>query len=99
MITNRFVSELWSARRPCPILRADWECRFAVNCGQTRSGTVISAAPSTSDVLERHQAAVLLAWALSSGRRGRRFKSGHPDQKSRLDGLTAHAAAGPLTAV
>jgi len=31
-------------------------------------------------VLERRQAVVLLAWALSSGRRGRRFKSGHPDQ-------------------
>jgi hypothetical protein len=37
-----------------------------------------------SDVQQRHQAAALLARALSSGRRGRRFKSGHPDQ------LTGH---------
>jgi Phosphotransferase enzyme family len=34
--------------------------------------------------------------AASSGRRGRRFKSGHPDQKYQVDGLTARVAAGPL---
>jgi hypothetical protein len=38
------------------------------------------AVPSATDVLERHQAAALLDCVLSSGRRGRRFKSGHPDQ-------------------
>jgi len=36
---------------------------------------------SGADVRQRPQGAVLFASALSSGRRGRRFKSGHPDQK------------------
>ena len=61
MITNRFVSGRGLLGELCPILGADWEWRFAVSCGQTRSGTVITAVPSTSDVLERHQAAVSLA--------------------------------------
>jgi hypothetical protein len=52
MTTNRFVSELWSARRTVSIPGADWEWRFAVNCGQTRSGVMIAAAPNTSDVLD-----------------------------------------------
>ena len=76
MIINRFVSRL------CPILEADWEWRSAASCGQMRSGAAIVAAPSASDVLERHQAAALVACVLSSGRRGRRFKSGHLDGRS-----------------
>jgi hypothetical protein len=32
----------------------------------------------------------------ASGRRGRRFKSGHPDSKFQLDGLAIREDAGPL---
>ena len=39
-------------------------------------------------VLERHQAAALVVCGLSSGRRGRRFKSGHPDQLSLVSSLS-----------
>ena len=41
----------------CPILGANREWRFAVSCGQMRSGAVIAVVPGISDVLERHQAA------------------------------------------
>jgi len=62
------------------ILGADWEWRSAASCGQMWSGAAIVAVPSASEVLERHQTATLVVCLLSSGRRGRRFKSGHPDQ-------------------
>ena len=61
------------------LMGAEWEQRSAASCGQAPSDTVIVAAAIASDVLERHQAAALFACVLSSGRRGRRFKSGHPD--------------------
>ena len=67
-----------------PRLGAKWEQRSAASCGQTRSDTVIMALPHLPDVQERRQAAALLACVLSSGRRGRRFKSGHPDQAKRV---------------
>ena len=80
MITNRFVAGCDLNGELCSILGAEWERRFGVSCGQMRPGAVIVAVPSASDVLERHQAAALFTCVLSSGRRGRRFKSGHPDQ-------------------
>jgi hypothetical protein len=80
MITKRFVAGCGLHGELCPILGADWERRSAASCGQMRPGAVIVAILSASDVLERHQAAALFACVLSSGRRGRRFKSGHPDQ-------------------
>ncbi len=33
---------------------------------------------------------------IASGRRGRRFKSGHPDQKYQVDGLATRPVAGSL---
>src|SRR5215468_12197270 len=54
----------------CPILGADWEWRFAVSCRQMWSKAEMAAVPGAAHVLERRQAAALLARVLSSGRRG-----------------------------
>jgi hypothetical protein len=54
MIINRFAAGCGLHGELCPILRAEWERRFAVSCGQMRPGAVIVAVPSASDVLERH---------------------------------------------
>jgi hypothetical protein len=66
---------------------ADWEWRFAVSCGQMRSGAVIAAVRSTSDVLERHQTAVLLAACSCSGRRGRGSNPATPAIKLQVAAL------------
>jgi len=65
--------------RGCPILGADWERRSCASCGQTPSDAASGRQVNASDVRKCRRAGVLLALALSSGRRGRRFKSGHPD--------------------
>ena len=67
-----------------PALGAEWERRSAASCGQTRSDAVIVAASIASDVRQRRQTVGLLAGALSSGRRGRRFRSAHPDEPGGL---------------
>ena len=66
--------------RGCPILGADWERRSCASYGQMPSDTASGRQVNASDVRKCPRAGVLLALSLSSGRRGRRFKSGHPDQ-------------------
>jgi hypothetical protein len=56
-----------------------WERRSCARCGQTPSDAASGRHVNASDVRKGPRAGVLLALALSSGRRGRRFKSGHPD--------------------
>ena len=44
----------------------------------------------------RRRGVAQLGSALRSGRRGRRFKSGHPDSKFQVDGSVIHEMVGPL---
>ena len=56
-----------------PDLGADWERPSCASCGQTPSDAASGRQVNASDVRKCPRAGVLLAPALSSGRRGRRF--------------------------
>jgi len=69
-----------SAPRWCPILGAKRERPAARRCGQMRSDAGQLSPAQCSDQHIHSQSGPLFERLPSSGRRGRRFKSGHPDQ-------------------